>query len=167
MSLKCYSKSILFIVSVNKPVSDPGTCTDGQIRIVNGTIQQEGRAEVCFNGVWGSICQGSWNGIDAYVFCKELGYKGPSNNNDLIKLYSFFNNSLDPTLYYNAKFGEGNGPVVWNNIACSGWESTIQSCSKQVYPSFTCSQQYTVGMTCKDGKGCIHKKKYKKLWLKE
>lgn len=76
------------------------------------------------------------------------------------KMLYFFNISLDPTLYYNAKFGEGNGPVVWNNIACSGWESTIQSCSKQVYPSFTCPQQYTAGMTCKDSKCCFYKQNY-------
>ena len=51
---------------------------DGEIRLVNGTIEQEGRAEICLNGVWGGICQTSWGTSDALVFCKGLGYRGPS-----------------------------------------------------------------------------------------
>ena len=51
---------------------------DGEIRLVNGTIEQEGRAEICLNGVWGGICQTGWGTSDALVFCKGLGYRGPS-----------------------------------------------------------------------------------------
>ena len=54
-------------------------CSDGDVRLVDGAIEQEGRPEVCFNGIWGSICRYSWNTIDSYVFCKTLGYDGPSN----------------------------------------------------------------------------------------
>ena len=57
---------------------EPGHCSDGDIRLVNGTIEQEGRAEVCFNGVWSTICDDSWNTIDGFVFCHSLGYDGPS-----------------------------------------------------------------------------------------
>ena len=40
---------------------------------MNGTIEQEGRLEVCVNGVWGTVCSSGWNTIDAYVACKQLG----------------------------------------------------------------------------------------------
>ena len=56
-----------------------GQCNDGEVRLANGTIVQEGRAEVCINGVWSGICQYGFNTIDAYVFCSQLGYDGGSN----------------------------------------------------------------------------------------
>ena len=56
---------------------DPGACSDdGEMKLVNGTIQQEGRIEICLNGVWGAICDNGWNTNDAYVFCREIGYNG-------------------------------------------------------------------------------------------
>ena len=68
---------------------DPGLCTtDGQLRLANGTIQQEGRVEICLNGVWGGICETSWGSSDATVFCKGLGYNGPG----LHKLYIIHTN---------------------------------------------------------------------------
>ena len=60
------------------PITDPGECTDSEVRLVDGVIEQEGRPEVCINGVWGSICHSSWSTIDGYVFCNSLGYDGPS-----------------------------------------------------------------------------------------
>jgi deleted-in-malignant-brain-tumors protein 1 len=32
--------------------------------------------EVCSQGIWGIVCQSSWNSIDAYIACKMLGYNG-------------------------------------------------------------------------------------------
>ena len=54
-------------------------CNDGDVRLVDGAIEQDGRPEVCFIGIWLSICRFSWNTIVSYMFCKTLGYDGPSN----------------------------------------------------------------------------------------
>ena len=40
---------------------------------MNGVIEQEGRVEVCANGVWGAICDKGWDKSDAHVTCKHLG----------------------------------------------------------------------------------------------
>ena len=66
-----------FATFFNESFSDPGVCTEGDVRLANGVIEQEGRPEVCINGVWGSICQYSWSTTDAYVFCNQLGHDGP------------------------------------------------------------------------------------------
>ena len=44
------------------------------MRLADGVLAQEGRVEVCVNGVWGSICGTGWNTIDGYVLCKEAGF---------------------------------------------------------------------------------------------
>ena len=47
-------------------------CTLGDVRLVNGTSQLEGRVEVCFGNLWGTICHNSWDNRDAGVICKQL-----------------------------------------------------------------------------------------------
>ena len=54
---------------------------------MNGTIEQEGRLEVCVNGVWGTVCSSGWNVLDAYVACKQLG-KGNSNQG-IVRTYIY------------------------------------------------------------------------------
>ena len=51
-------------------------CSNGEIRLVNGTGAHSGRVEVCFNNRWGSICDDTWGKDDATVVCNQLGYTG-------------------------------------------------------------------------------------------
>ena len=45
----------------------------GDIRITGGIPQRTGRVEICYQGVWASICNsGHWNQIDATVVCRQL-----------------------------------------------------------------------------------------------
>ena len=47
-------------------------CEEGDIRLVGGNAANEGRVEVCVNGVWGTVCHDQWGVEDARVACRQL-----------------------------------------------------------------------------------------------
>ena len=48
------------------------------VRLVGGNSDSEGRVEMCYNGVWGSICNDGWSYTDAAVVCRLLGLQAES-----------------------------------------------------------------------------------------
>ena len=57
-------------------VNSTGTiCSYGDIRLVGGTENSEGRVEICINDQWGTVCDDGWSSIDAQVVCNQLGYE--------------------------------------------------------------------------------------------
>ena len=41
---------------------------------MGGTSDYEGHVEVCWNEIWGTVCDDSWTHFDAIVACRQLGF---------------------------------------------------------------------------------------------
>ena len=71
-------------------LSQSVTCVHGEIRLMDGSSNMEGRVEVCLSGVWGTVCSNGWTAVDANVACRQLGYSGSGKEDKNTKMNSAF-----------------------------------------------------------------------------
>ncbi|XP_039543056.1 scavenger receptor cysteine-rich type 1 protein M130 [Pimephales promelas] len=103
--------------------------TGGQdIKLVNGLDSCFGTVEVLHNGTWGTVCDDSWDIMDAVVVCRQLGCG---------RAISALGQSL---------FGKGKGQFWMKSVSCSGKELFISNCSHENGPD--CDHSKDAGVVC-------------------
>ncbi|XP_036915464.1 deleted in malignant brain tumors 1 protein [Sturnira hondurensis] len=107
-----------------------GTAGNWALRLVNGGDQCQGRLEVLYQGSWGTVCDDDWDINDASVACRQLGC------------------GLAMSASGSARFGQGSGPIVLDNMHCSGHESYLWSCSHQGWNLNNCHHGEDAGVIC-------------------
>ena len=77
---------LLFVLFSKVQSSSYSNCTDGDIRLVDGSTNYEGRVEICINKAWGTITYfyGSYN--EAQTVCNQLGYSATGKSNEVVDL---------------------------------------------------------------------------------
>ena len=103
---------------------------EGAIRLVGNTTANEGRVEVYHNGIWGTVCDNSWNITNANVVCLQLGYCGATSAPG------------------GAFFGQGSGPIHYNNVACNGNETRLVDCFYSGIEAHNCNHSKDAGVVC-------------------
>ncbi|XP_062601529.1 deleted in malignant brain tumors 1 protein-like isoform X4 [Saccostrea cucullata] len=110
---------------------DAGVACFLDVQLVNGSSVFEGRVEVKFNGVWGTVCDDDWDNNDAAVICGMLGF---SRINAVAKREAFF--------------GEGKGIIWMDDVECSEFDRNIAYCKKSKLGTENCGHSEDAGVIC-------------------
>ncbi|XP_027480775.1 galectin-3-binding protein isoform X2 [Zalophus californianus] len=103
---------------------------DGDMRLADGDTANEGRVEIFYRGQWGTVCDNLWDLTDASVVCRALGF---ANATEALG---------------GAAFGPGAGPVMLDEVECTGTEPSLASCRSLGWLKSHCRHNQDAGVVC-------------------
>uniref|UniRef100_A0A8C9F071 Neurotrypsin n=1 Tax=Pavo cristatus TaxID=9049 RepID=A0A8C9F071_PAVCR len=132
--LQCESQQWLWLVNSSMPLTAGCalslSCVGAPLRLVGGKESFEGRVEVYHDGKWGTICDDQWDDRDAEVVCRQLGLSG------------------NPKALSWAHYGQGSGPILLDEVECSGNELSLDQCKKSDWGQQNCDHIEDAGVSC-------------------
>ncbi|TKS83620.1 Scavenger receptor cysteine-rich domain-containing group B protein [Collichthys lucidus] len=108
------------------------------VRLVNGNTTCQGRVEVRYESVWGTVCDDDWGMLTANVVCRQVGC-GPV---------------IAPK--GQAFFGYGSGPILLDNVQCKGNEAELYQCSHLGWGQHNCGHHEDAGVICQPFNPDVH-----------
>ena len=125
-------KSVLTIVLIMYTICySLAECSHGDVNLIGGEDEFEGRVEVCIDGYWGTVCDDLWSYEDARVVCRQLDY--PHSGAEALT-FSFF--------------GVGSGPINMDNVQCTGEEDQLINCT--YLSTHNCVHLEDAGVRCSE-----------------
>ena len=122
-------------------------CNETDVRLVDGNTPDDGRVEICYGGLWGSVCDYRWDVRDATVVCRQLGYNG-SKANDYLSCVSFHLLPASAALGRHRVVSTSSLFYHLDDVNCNGTEMNLAECMHIGVGQHYCFERQKAGVIC-------------------